>query len=168
MATAPPLRRADLHPRLIERYEALVQTLTPSGDCLLRKPYGRNQYAHVDVLVDNRRHRQLGHRVAFVLNHRDLEAGEVVMHSCDRPLCWNPAHLSAGTHQDNSDDMRAKGRQARGRPLGGVALVNAQKTHCIRGHQDWGTQTGGRICRTCEREQAALRYQRRKAAKHAP
>lgn len=161
MASAPALRAADLHPALIDKYHRLVETLTPAGECLLRKPYGRNQYAHVDVQVENHRHRELGHRVAFVLHHRDLAAGELVLHSCDTPLCWNPLHLSAGTHQDNSDDMRSKGRQARGRPLGGGAAINAAKTHCKRGHQNWGRQTGGRICLTCEHE----RYLQRKASK---
>lgn len=34
-------------------------------------------------------------------------------HTCDRPPCFNPAHLFWGTHSDNAADMKAKGR-ARG------------------------------------------------------
>lgn len=34
----------------------------------------------------------------------------VAMHSCDRPTCVEPSHLSIGTPKDNTQDMIKKGR----------------------------------------------------------
>lgn len=54
------------------------------------------------------------HRYVFELFHGYLLPGEVVRHSCDKPLCVNPFCLRRGTIQDNSDDMVLRGRSSRG------------------------------------------------------
>lgn len=47
-------------------------------------------------------------RVAFYLHTGTMPTN--ALHTCDNPSCCNPAHLFDGTHQDNMDDMRRKGR----------------------------------------------------------
>lgn len=53
-------------------------------------------------------------RVAYYLENR-VDPGELeVCHTCDIPLCVNPAHLWLGTQKDNVVDCFSKGRGHRG------------------------------------------------------
>lgn len=54
------------------------------------------------------------HRVAWELfNGRPIEQGKYILHSCDNKKCINPHHLREGTHQDNMDDAKQRGRMHR-------------------------------------------------------
>ena len=65
------------------------------------------------------------HQVAYYLSN-----GKVptlwVLHSCDNRRCINPNHLREGTHQDNTDDMIERQRQAFGERHGNAILLNEQ------------------------------------------
>lgn len=50
------------------------------------------------------------HKAAWLLFKGEITNGLVVCHSCDVPSCVNPEHLFIGTHLENMQDMRAKGR----------------------------------------------------------
>jgi len=55
----------------------------------------------------------LAHRVSYVMHHGELKDREVVLHSCDNPLCIHPDHLSKGSQLQNMQDMIRKGRKAK-------------------------------------------------------
>lgn len=66
-----------------------------------------------------------------------------VLHTCDTPLCVEPTHIYAGTHQQNMQDSVNRGRN-----------WNVKKTHCKRGHplSDDNLRInprGERVCKTC-------------------
>jgi hypothetical protein len=69
----------------------------------------------------------LAHRISFVIANGPLpDECEVIRHSCDTPLCVNPAHLSSGSIDDNVRDRQEKERQARGETNHFAKLTEAQ------------------------------------------
>jgi len=49
-------------------------------------------------------------RMSWKIHFGEISDDIFVLHTCDFPECTNPKHLFLGTHQDNMDDMVAKGR----------------------------------------------------------
>ena len=96
------------------------------------------------------------HRLVWADANGPIPAGMEVRHTCDNPPCYNLAHLVLGTHAENMQDRLIRGRNPQ-----------ANKTHCINGHEFTPENTyqrpdGGRNCRACGRENTA-----RWAAAHA-
>jgi hypothetical protein len=76
--------------------------------------------------------RQIGtHRLALLLVGGTIEPGQIVLHACDNRLCCHPNHLTAGSYQDNTDDMVAKGRSMTGE-RNGSAKLTAEDVRSIR------------------------------------
>lgn len=91
----------------------------------------------------------LAHRVSYRELVGPIPDGLCVLHRCDNPPCYNPAHLFLGTRADNNRDMRDKGRH--------WYLV---RETCGNGHP-WTPENTGRsparghrTCRACMRERS--------------
>ena len=95
--------------------------LKPNGDCLeWTKGKSSNGYG---MTWSNVTQNNVGtHRLALEFEGIDC-TDKVIMHSCDNPICCNPAHLSVGTHAENSNDKVSKNRQARGETNGTSTLT---------------------------------------------
>src|SRR5882672_10646270 len=70
----------------------------------------------------------LAHRFAYMLQHglEILPRGSVIMHTCDNPCCVNHEHLRLGTHAENHDDKKNKGRSNIGTKHGHHKLTDEQ------------------------------------------
>jgi hypothetical protein len=61
-------------------------------------------------------HKKIGrttgaHRVSWFLFHgEEIAKTDVIMHSCDNPICVNPGHLKKGTQKKNMEEMSNRGR----------------------------------------------------------
>ena len=85
---------------------------TNKGYGVISVPGGRKRQAHV---------------VAWELYcGQKLPEGKVVRHTCDNPLCTNPAHLLLGTHAENVADKVNRGRQAKGESHGLTTLTEVK------------------------------------------
>jgi hypothetical protein len=71
------------------------------------------------------------HRIAFAVYRGPVEAGVRILHRCDNPPCFNPAHLFAGTALDNTVDMHAKGRWKKPSPARGERSGTAKLTEAL-------------------------------------
>ncbi len=80
--------------------------------------------------------RVAAHRFAYELWVGEIQTGHCVMHTCDTPLCVNPAHLKTGTPKDNQQDRRSKGRHfVKPKPETTVC-----KGNCEKGSKHWAAK----------------------------
>lgn len=65
------------------------------------------------------------HRLAYEFCYGSIENGLYVLHKCDVTDCVNPSHLFLGTHRDNMEDMKKKGRSAKGSKHGRAKITES-------------------------------------------
>jgi len=80
-----------------------------------------------------------GHRLA--LYFKTGYFGATAMHLCDNQKCWNPEHLIWGSPAQNSADMVAKNRQAKGSKIHQSKLTEPQviaiRAEYAEGKESW-------------------------------
>lgn len=66
------------------------------------------------------------HRYSWMKVYGEIPDGLFVCHTCDNPPCVNPLHMFLGTLQENTRDMKVKGRAAKGEQNGNSKLTQTQ------------------------------------------
>lgn len=86
--------------------ENMYEPITESGCWIWMRTVNSGGYGNLKVKGKT----FSSNRAAYIDEHGSIPEGLWVLHTCDCRLCVNPAHLYAGTHQDNMDDKRARER----------------------------------------------------------
>lgn len=79
-----------------------------------------------------KRKQRNAHRVAYIFTHGDPGPGFDICHRCDNPICVNPAHLYAGTEQQNMLEAHIKRRHKR-------SAVTPEQVQAVRERLALGT-----------------------------
>lgn len=82
------------------------------------------------------------HKAAVIRAGGEIPPGKLVTHSCDTPMCVNPAHLIVTTHARNMQDMVARKRHAHGEKSPVAVLTEAQCRHIIEQVESGATVRG--------------------------
>ena len=96
--------------------DAFWRKVDKGSDCwmwqglVVKQGYGKHNIKRVQ---------KSAHRIAWVLaNRKPIPDTLFVLHSCDNRACCNPDHLRLGTHRDNMNDARLRGRMVASRSRG--------------------------------------------------
>lgn len=121
--TTPRVVRARNAGSLSARFWRQVDRRGPD-ECWPWTAHTNNQgYGMIGVETRGVFHKALSHRIAWEMQNGPIPEGLKVLHRCDTPLCVNPRHLFLGTMKQNTEDMVAKGRSARGVKHGSAKLT---------------------------------------------
>lgn len=109
----------------------------------------KNQYGYGTYSIQSRSY--MAHRVAYELEIGPIPDGLEIDHLCRNRGCVNPAHMEPVTARENT--LRGEG----------ITAINAQKTHCPKGHKYTDENTymksdGKRVCRECSRTASLAWY----------
>ena len=85
-----------------------------------------NEHGYGIVSIKGRMVR--AHHVSYRVHVGLIPSGAELLHSCDRPVCIHPRHLSPGTHAENMADSVVKGRMHRGERSGPSKLTDTEIT----------------------------------------
>lgn len=123
----------DDHERFLSKVH-IVNDCWVWGACKLKSGYGK-------FGIGDRSY--LAHRVSYNIFKGKIGKKMVIDHACKNKSCVNPDHLREFTVKENTTINSNS-----------VAAINAQKTHCIYGHEFTPENTvkvkKGKSCRTCD------------------
>lgn len=95
--------------KAIEEHATTYGHLPPLEQPCLVWPWGKTLYGYGKVYIAATSSTTT-HRYVYELVNGPIPGNLQALHHCDNPPCFNPAHIYAGTHQENMRDCMARGR----------------------------------------------------------
>lgn len=135
-------------------FNRFVEKVTLTPDCWFWRG-ATDRYGYGQLRISGRLEK--AHRFAYECLVGPIPDGLVIDHLCRTPGCVNPEHLEVVTNRENMLRSHLT-----------LAVINAKKTHCRKGHEFTPENTrirpnGSRACRACSREWCRIWRERRKA-----
>jgi len=103
-------------------YSHIITDWKNCPDDCWKMDYTPDRNGHYNIGINNTPHK--AHRISYYIYNGKIPNDLLIRHTCNNPSCVNPNHLLPGTVQDNSDDMVAANRQAKGTDVFGSKLTD--------------------------------------------
>ncbi len=105
------------------------------GDCEVCISHAKDMHGYPHVVRKGKGYNV--HRYVWLAAGKEIPEGHVVRHKCDNRACIKLDHLETGTHADNSNDCKIRGRlnTPRGMSRSDTKLTDTQVLE-IRSRQD--------------------------------
>jgi hypothetical protein len=111
---------------LLEREIRSKVVQGPNGCWVFTGPTRYNGYGTITVRTPDRSKTVGVHRIMYALRVGPIPEGWGVHHSCDRPACCRPEHLSVGPQRKNVEEAVERGRVRKGEGSGTAKLSEEQ------------------------------------------
>lgn len=110
----------------LQAVQRIGWTVLESGCWEWNGPRNQDGYGIYPTMVGDKRFgERRAHRLAYLAWKGPITQSQLVRHHCDNPPCINPDHLDLGTHSDNMNDAKERGRNARGESHGMSKLTES-------------------------------------------
>lgn len=134
-----------MRPNPVEKFYSKIKFPSDKGCWIWKGALDKDNYGLFSFSLGFKTKR--APRVSYFIHSGKIPGGLHVLHRCDNRRCVNPEHLFLGTHLENVEDMRTKGRSQRWQAY----LVECKNGHSFDRINTGIRKNGNRYCKKCVR-----------------